>query len=366
MFAYVFKDGPKALSFCVLGAAALIACSGQALAQPVSDNTRSQLQRGSQQWANNYGRDDRGSSRGGQSDRGGNRYDRGHDRGYDRHRDNDRTRVSINVGINSGYSSFGYSRSNSCDWRSNSWGWRRDYCPTPVVIAPCPPPVYVAPCPPRPVVITPRCDDDWSVRRVVVERPVYVERPVVIERPVERVVERQVIVDRPVIVEKPVYVEQQPIGNVEAGRYQDRELGDAYLRVADADNAIRAYRRYLAAWNQDGTVTRNLGFAQILRGDVQDGFRAVVSGYKMETGLIDRPIRVQDLGGNFGFQRLLDAASRGADGTNTAEGWLTVAILQDLAGQSESAVNALQRARNAGLEQTLLDRFTLKLNRARS
>jgi tetratricopeptide (TPR) repeat protein len=185
-----------------------------------------------------------------------------------------------------------------------------------------------------------------------------------------------VIQQQPVIVQAPPQVVQQPVegqalsaqpvqqqATEQQGTYRDRELGDAYMRMNDPANAIRAYLRYLGAWAGDGTAQRNYGFALIAHGDVQDGFRAVVKGYQLEADLAKRSLRKQDFGGDLGFQRVLDAAARGADSTNMPEGWLTVAILQHAAGNHDAAVTALQHARDAGLDQKLLDQFTLEIGK---
>jgi hypothetical protein len=284
------------------------------------------------------------------------------------------SRTSFSISIGSGW--------GDCGPRYSSWSYRyydscapRYYCPPAVVYRPAPVVVYDPPVVVRqyPVYTAP----------VVVNEPVVVERPIVVQQQpvvVQQPVQQQVVQQQPVVVQQPAQAQpavqappvvQQPVvvqqaSQAEEGRYQDRELGDAYLRMADPENAARAYRRYLTAWGGDGTAARNYGFALVARGDVQEGFRNVVQGYRLENGLIRRPLRVQDLGGPVGFQRLLDAASRGADGTNTADGWLTVAILQNVAGQRDAAVNALQRARDAGLEQSLLDAFTLEFSRSNS
>lgn len=289
------------------------------------------------------------------NDRGGGGRDRDHDRDH-----GSRSRVSINFGIGTGYYG-GYS-----SYRRYDDCRPRVYCPPPVVVRPyCPPTVVVRDC------------DDYRYRysprpTVVVQEPVVVERPVYVERRVE--VERPVVIEQP---QQPVYVQQpvvqsQPVVQqvtyqtaavtAEAGTYRDRELGDAYLRMGDHGNAVRVYKRYLAAWDKDGTATRNLGFAQIASGEAQDGFRNVAQGYRLEPDLAKRQLRPADLGGEVGYTRLLDAASRSADGVNTADAWLTVAILQHVGGKSDAAVTALQKSRDAGLGTDLLDQFTLQFS----
>jgi len=292
-----------------------------------------------------------------------------------------RSSFSLNIGVGSGYCgdnwSSSYRYSSGPHYRSDYYTPR--YCPPPVVIAPCPPPVIVvrdryqdycpppvviAPCPPPIIVVRDRYEDYCPPRRVIVADPVVIERPVYVDR--------QVVVDRPVYVEKQVVVERvverpaQPAPTPTAptsGTYRDRELGDAYLRMGDMENATRVYARYLAAWDKDGTATRNLGLAQVASGFPQEGFRNVVTGYKLEPGLISRQLRVQDVGGSAGFSRLLDAATRSADGINTPDAWLTVAVLNDMNLQRDAAIVALQKARDAGLDAATLDAFTIELSK---
>lgn len=294
---------------------------------------------------------------------------RGHDRGGGDHTSRG---LSVGFGISSHGSgvSFGFSDRGGCRPSPVYCPPVRSYCPP--VRTYCPPPVYVRPYCPPPRVIVNRYDNCSSGYGV------YVGSPVVVERPVQ-VVEREVVVQAPpVVVEKPVYVQQPvvtqavfsaevrpaaPAQAAEQPSYRDRELGDAYLRMGDPDNAVRVYSKYLTAWNADGTAVRNLGFAQIARGDAQEGARSVVRGYQLEPTMLTRPLAPNDLGGNVIFQRMLDNATRAAAGNNTADAWLAVAILQHVAGQREQSVNALQRSRDAGLDKALLDQFTLELSK---
>lgn len=307
---------------------------------------------------------------------------RGHDRGrYDDHRrdrcdDDRRSRSSVSI-------RFGSSWGNSCDSRwGNSWGnnWNRcdDDWRRPVVVAPCPPPVTVIKpiCPPpRPVVVVDSCPPPRPViverpvyveREVVVERPIYVDRPVIVERPPIPAPAVQVI-DRPVYIEKPVVIEKQvPVATLPAtGSYRDREAGDAYLRMGDFSNAVRVYGNYVASagGKQDGTAVRNYGLALIASGNEPEGFKNFATGYRIEPSMIDRPIAARDLGGATGYTKLLDSAVRSAEIQRTADAWLTVAVLQHANAQQAQALDALAKARDAGLENDLMDRFVVEFNR---
>ncbi len=230
--------------------------------------------------------------------------------------------------VNYGYSS-GWGYSGCRPYRSYSCAPRYSYCPPAVVVAP-PPVVYAEP--------------------VVVQRPVYVDR----------VVERRIVVERPVEVAPaaapaPAEPPPTPIG------YRDRELGDAYMKLADWNNAVRVYRRYLSAWDKDGTALRNLGLAQIAAGNAREGFANVVRGHQLEPGLTERLSHFEAVVGREAVEQLADAAVLAADGVNSAEAWFTVALVQCMAGQAGSAEAALKRARDAGLSPQLLDSLALKV-----
>lgn len=301
------------------------------------------------------------------ADRGGHGASRGGDRGGDRGHGwggHDGGRFDSHIGFGSPHAGFGLSLNFGHGFYDHShyvppvyhhpyyppaYVYRPYYCPSPVYVS-APPVVYTSPT----VVYQDPVVVQQPVAPTVVERPVYVNQPAptpVVQQPY----------DYRTTQSAPQPAPQQ---QTEAGRYQDRDLGDAYLRVADFANASRVYGRYLTAWNGDGTVMRSYGLAMVGRGEVQDGFRAFVQGYRLEPTLFQRPARPADLGGNYGFQTLIDSASRGASGTNTPEGWFTFAMLNHYAGNRDAAVNALQRARDAGLDTTLLDAATLQIGAA--
>ena len=306
------------------------------------------------------------------------------ERGYDRNRGFDRgcdnTSRGLRVGF--GFSEYGSGVSFNFGNRGGYCAPVRSYCEPvrsycepvrsycePVYVRPYCPPVIVNRydyCPPRTIVYS---DPVIVERPEYVERPVYVERQVVVLQPAPQQVPRPVIVEQQVqqpVVTQAVYTSpevRQPAPVVVQPTYRDRELGDAYLRMGDPDNAVRVYSKYLSAWNADGTAVRNMGFAQIARGDAGEGVKFVVRGYQLEPSMAQRPLAKSDFGGEGSFQKTLDNATGAAAGNNTPEAWLTVAILQHVANQKEQSINALQRSRDAGLDKTLLDQFTLELSK---
>lgn len=264
--------------------------------------------------------------------------------------------ISIGTGWYGGWGWGGYSScgpSWSVGYGYGSACWPRSYYAPPVVVAPCPTPVYVAPV-----------YSTYVPPRVVYSQTAVVERPVTVAKVVDSPVYVSQTVQQPAVVAK--VATQEPKVTTATGAYRDRELGDAYMRLSDWKNAARVYNRYLRAWDQDGTATRNLGLAQIAAGEVKEGFANVARGYQLEPDLMDRPVKVSNLGGDAALQTMIDEAVRGADIEKTADGWFTVAVLRSITGDSDQAANARQRAKDAGLSADLLDQLTLQVARTKS
>jgi tetratricopeptide (TPR) repeat protein len=318
------------------------------------------------------------------ADRGHDRGGGGHDRGGGSHNHSSRG-VSVGFGVSNFGSGFSFGFGNRFGGR---FGYRSgpafyssygSYCSP--VRSYCGPTYFARPyCSP---IVYGGYDTCYPSRTVIVDAPIYsapiysapvylapsyasapeVDREGVVQAPApQTVVVQQSAAPQPAVSADV----RPPVPNVRAteqASYRDRELGDAYLRMGDPDNAVRVYSKYLTAWNADGTAVRNLGFAQVERGDAQEGARAVIRGYQLEPQMLQRPLAPSDFGGIGPFQRTLDNATRAAAGNNTPEGWLTVAILQHATGQREQAVIALQKSRDAGLDKNLLDQFTLELSK---
>lgn len=316
MFRGLIGQGGRRLGVAVLSAAVTLAASGQALAGDGDRHNGLVIRVGSHEHGHH-----------GHHHGHGHHHHSSHGHYHHRHHHHHHGGSFFSFSIGSGIGSY----------------YRRDHYP-PVIVSR-----------PEPIIIR---QPEYVRERVIVQEPapVVIEKPVIVERPVERV------------IEKPVYIERQSEADAAAsGNYRDRELGDAYLRMADWHNAVRVYKRYLSAWDKDGTAVRNLGLAQVGAGQVQEGFRNVVRGYELEPGLMDRAMRVSDFGGGgAGLRALIDAAVHGADATNTAEGWFTVAVLRSIAGEDEAALEAVKRARDAGLKADMLDQLTLRVGGASS
>jgi hypothetical protein len=280
----------------------------------------------------------------------------GRDRGHDRHDRGDRgsrTSFSLSIGDCGSAVSFGYRDG----YRGGYGGYRNNWCDTrpryvaPVYCAPvyrpppvryCPPPVVVAPayCPP-PVVV--------RSEPVYVERPVYVDRPVVVERPV-------------VVQTVSAPVPPAPVPAVVASS-QDRDLGTTYLRLGDLDNAARLYQRYLGTYSNDAFAQRGLGLVELGRGNALEGARWIAAAYRAERTLAVSPPSPEGVGGTAVYQRMLDTAVAQTTRAPSPEGWLSVAILQHGIGQRDAALQSLQRARETGLDVSLLDAMTAAVAR---
>ena len=120
-------------------------------------------------------------------------------------------------------------------------GWPRGYCAPRVVVGS---PYYYSPYYSAPY------DSTYyysPYRTVVVQQPVVVQQQPVIVESQPQIVQQPIIVQQqPTTVVSGVAPVQQyapaPVQSVQAeqGRYQDRELGDAYMRLGDFPNVAQS------------------------------------------------------------------------------------------------------------------------------
>ncbi|MFM9957902.1 MAG: tetratricopeptide repeat protein [Phycisphaerales bacterium] len=282
------------------------------------------------------------------------RYVDRHDHhGHSYHRGGYSSGLSISIGDCGSSLSYGALHGTHGVYRGRNWCDDRPryvspvYCP-PRPVTYCPPTVVVAPayCPPP---------------QLVVHRPFVVERPVLVERPF--VVERQVVVEQPVVVSAPQpVVVSAPVPPaaivVQQASPQDRDLGTTYLRLGDLENAARLYQRYLGTYSTDPYAQRGMGLVELGRGNALEGTRWIAAAYRAERSLAVSPPSPDGVGGATVYQRMLDTAVLHAGQARTPESWLSVAILQHGLGQREVSLQSLQRARETGLDVTLLDAMT--------
>ncbi len=130
----------------------------------------------------------------------------------------------------------------------------------------------------------------------------------------------------------------------------DRELGDTYIKLNDAGNAIRVYQHHLEKFPGDAGAERAVGLAMIMDRRPEEGFRAIERAYRIDTGLAGVPISAQGFADQYTFRRVVDEATGAASKADTASAWLTVAVLMQADGKADSARNALARAKAAGLD----------------
>lgn len=193
-----------------------------------------------------------------------------------------------------------------------------------------------------------------SVVEVPVYRPVYVaSAPVVVET-------GPIVIERPVVVrDEPVLASAEPLPRVarpeELLSTSDRELGDTYLKLGDAENATRVYRDHLARFPGDARAGRSLGLALLLDRRPDEAFREIERAYRIDPGLASRPVRSEQFGDAYAFRRVLDDAARAADKSDTPGAWLTVAVLMQADGRADAARSAIGRARAAGLDNAVVD-----------
>jgi hypothetical protein len=138
-----------------------------------------------------------------------------------------------------------------------------------------------------------------------------------------------------------------------------RELGDTYMKLGDAASATRVYGEHVQHHPGDVQAVRNLGFALIESGEVQQGTEQVERAYRIDPALAANSFDRQLLRDPVEFQASLDrvttfaAQSQGRPEAGAA--WLTVSVLMQADGRIEPARSALEKAKEAGLNDKVVE-----------
>jgi len=138
----------------------------------------------------------------------------------------------------------------------------------------------------------------------------------------------------------------------------NRELGDVYLMAGDAKAAATAYRAHLAENPDDAQAMRGLGLALLDLNQLTEAVAMVGMAYRASPELADSPVPVVAFGGTAREMREnLRRASLYANQTRSASAWLTLAVLMQAEGRSAVARTMLDRARAAGLDESVYRRM---------
>jgi tetratricopeptide (TPR) repeat protein len=159
-----------------------------------------------------------------------------------------------------------------------------------------------------------------------------------------------------VVLPPPQRVEEYPAAQAPQPRVTTgAELGHTYLQLGDGESAFRVLMDHIAAYPNDTQAIRAIGLAYLLMGEAENGVRQIGRAYRQSPWLASRPLIGLLAPQDHGYA--LDIATQVAVQQNSADAWLTVAVLMQAEERFGAARQAIQRARNAGLSPELADGF---------
>lgn len=136
------------------------------------------------------------------------------------------------------------------------------------------------------------------------------------------------------------------------------EVAFAAMARGDYEDAITRWRERLAEAPEDASAVRALGLSMALDGDLQTGTAMVAHAYRMSPELVHERLDPWTLGGERELRRSLRRVVIYANSRKTESAWLTVAALMQAEDRDDHAARMVEKAREAGLEPELADRFT--------
>jgi hypothetical protein len=139
-----------------------------------------------------------------------------------------------------------------------------------------------------------------------------------------------------------------------AGQLTPLERADLALAGGNPHEAVKLYRRYLAATPDDGAATRSLAVALIQDRMVAQSTAVMALAYEKDATLVSQPINPNLIrGGEAKFRSVVLAAVHYANRVNSASAFLTVAVLMQAEGREATARTMLQKAKDLGLDAAL-------------
>ncbi|MCC6661742.1 MAG: hypothetical protein IT437_12750 [Phycisphaerales bacterium] len=140
-----------------------------------------------------------------------------------------------------------------------------------------------------------------------------------------------------------------------------RELGALALRTGEPEAAIEAYRKHLDESPEDADAMRRLGVAMIDARKIRDGVAMIALAYRTDPRLCGKELPRTLVGGAADLRTLVNRASIYANTTGSASAWLAMAVLAQAEGRDHVAARMVERARDAGLDPALADKFIAAL-----
>ncbi len=137
-----------------------------------------------------------------------------------------------------------------------------------------------------------------------------------------------------------------------------RELGDSYLLAGDAKAAIKSYRAFLKANPGDAISMRAIALALLEQGQPAEAAATMSMAYRTNPYLASLAVSPGIYkGGEDTFRKNLQRMSMYANRTQSASGWLSLAVMMQAEGRNDLARTMLDRARDAGLEPAVAEKM---------
>lgn len=136
------------------------------------------------------------------------------------------------------------------------------------------------------------------------------------------------------------------------------EQARAAVRQKNFDEARTQFRIHLKEDPSDLDATRQYGAALLESKQLDDAVALWREIYRKDPTLVDRPFEGSSTGQDAGRIRdMVVEATKHANRTKSASAWLAVVVLLQSEGRLALATKPLERAREAGLEREIADRF---------
>lgn len=171
------------------------------------------------------------------------------------------------------------------------------------------------------------------------------------------------------IVSSPVYVDPSLLGMQSQQQPSQPSTPPTTLDLADSamydgrvDQAIAGYREHLAKMPEDTEAMRRLAIALILDKKIKEGVAILSVAYEKDVSLVRKPLDMNMIpDGERRFRDMLYQVVPFANSMRSASGYLAVAVIMQAEGRDDVALKNLKKAREAGLNSTLLTEFETEL-----
>jgi hypothetical protein len=155
----------------------------------------------------------------------------------------------------------------------------------------------------------------------------------------------------------------QPVTQTPAPPPTTLERAQTMLRAGRVEEAVSLFQDHLRTKKDDAGAMRSLAIALLRSGEPVQAGAMMRMAYRADPGLAETPL---DLNGHFGddgdIRQSLVRAVKYANESESASGWLVVAVLMQAEGRNSHAARMLTKASAEGLEDAVVESLTTALD----